>query len=143
MGCNKVPTHPTFLVFFTHIKNYKEIILKNCQIFFWLILGIITYLSAGCAPIYDTEYAMTAPTTSKGKDCIAQCEISKRQCFDWEKKKKAYCELKVELSCDDEEQTMTYQPKAINRRCESYYRHCYQTCGGTVTSQKVCVFGCS
>ncbi|RKZ38775.1 MAG: hypothetical protein DRQ49_13430 [Gammaproteobacteria bacterium] len=113
-------------------------ILKNRHTIFGFI--VIAYLSVGCVPVYETEYALTAPPTSK--DCIAQCQISKHQCFDFEKKKKAYCELKVELSCDDEEQMMTYQPKYINRRCENYYRRCYQDCGGTVTSQKTCIFGC-
>jgi len=112
--------------------------LKNKDFLIFFILAGC-YFSVGCAPIYDNEYNFTAPTTPKGETCIRQCETSKHQCFDLEKKKNAYCSLQVELACD--EKTDWLENK--NRRCESHYRRCYQACGGRIKNQKACISGCN
>ena len=109
----------------------------------WLGIVIGCYLMVGCGPIYNTEYSFKPPLTPEGKTCAFQCKNSELQCEQLEEMKKQSCQLQSQLECKDKKDCSSSSYCSTNfDRCKEMYRNCYQACGGTVESHKVCVMGC-
>ncbi len=119
--------------------------LRNSQNIFGLVLVLGCYLSVGCGPIYETSYSFTAPKVSQGKICVSHCENTRLLCEQNEEIKQEYCELRTERTWKIGSDCYGYRPfcRADYYRCLIHYKNCYQSCGGTVESQDVCVMGCS
>ncbi|GEM_PF-704156 len=110
----------------------------------------------GCGPMYDTRYTMIPPSSSSGRVCIVQCENSKYQCEELEELRKERCEERAESEynrCEwQTRRSEGRQPKwyecsrdscsADSGKCEQRYRSCYESCGGRVSSETVCVANC-
>lgn len=123
-------------------------------------LNKLIYLSflatVSCGPIYDTKYNFIPPTSSEGRACIFQCENSRSQCIELENYRNQDCQQRSDYDqrrCEDD---IRYregrEPKwyecgsnscsVDQERCESQFRYCYQSCGGRVDAQTVCVANC-
>lgn len=111
---------------------------------------------AACGPVYDTQYHFTPPPSSEGRSCVFQCDNSRLQCRQLEDYKNEDCQRRAEYDqrrCEDDiYRRKGREPKWYEcgssscspdyDRCEQLYRSCYQSCGGRVDQQTVCVSGC-
>lgn len=110
-----------------------------------IILAILAYLSVGCSPIYNTEYSLTPPSSSEGRMCVRNCNRDRASCEKSVEARLDSCQRRTEQECEGRQDC----DKLSNScgvedydSCEVQYRSCYQSCGGTVKSEKVCVMGC-
>ena len=115
----------------------------NRQKIVGLTIAFLCYLSVGCGPIYDTKYSFTLPETPQGKMCVSGCERTKFLCERDENRKQENCERQAKRVCEGRRDCYGSPDCLVDySQCESRYRRCYQDCGGTVESRKVCVMGC-
>ena len=127
-----------------------------------LLLLVISFCLA-CGPVFRTNYTFSPPETESGRACIFQCENNKLQCEQLEDAKVDRCEAESSRDYERCERNKEYQydygkgrekcvrncycsrrwcSKANYERCAAKYRSCYQTCGGLVHSETVCVRNC-
>lgn len=120
-------------------------------------------LVAACGPIYGTKYEFLSPRDPQGGACVAQCQQSKDNC-------QTSCQSDYDacLSHEDRDGRENYQryvrerqrekkpaerseqsfinhyhcSNSCDSRCNSYYRGCYESCGGLVIPHKACVAFC-
>lgn len=109
---------------------------------------------AACGPVYRTQHTFTEPTSPEGRTCVFQCQTSKLQCQQIEDLRKDRCEDRADRDRERCIRRLERQKKEVKsydcpldtcsadyERCEEMYRACYQSCGGTITSETVCVSG--
>ncbi len=117
-----------------------------------------------CGPQYKTVHSLTPPSTERGRSCIFQCENAKLQCVQNERLSQQNCNLQAELvyqNCQTKAQTAydacvaggstsCFKGICIKKNCplntvscDDSYRSCYSVCGGTVTSETICVLNCN
>lgn len=120
----------------------------------FLALALLTLI--GCGPIYDTQYQFTPPDDGNGRACIYQCENGREQCTELEELREESCENRAESEyqrcADNIYRRKGRDPKwnecyrescsSDTERCENSYRSCYQSCGGKVRAETVCVANC-
>jgi hypothetical protein len=109
------------------------------------ILIIFACLSVGCSPVYNTEYSFTPPTTPDGHQCVRNCNRAKASCQQNIENRLNSCQRQIEQRCENRQDCdkLSYNCGVVDYEpCEEQYRSCYQSCGGTVKSQSVCVMGC-
>ena len=121
------------------------------------LLGAAGVLLLGaCGPIYDTQYRFTPPESGQGVSCIYQCENSKLQCRQLEEYRADDCTRRAQYEAQRCEADIWRQKGRAPKwyecgssscspeydRCETQYRSCYQSCGGRVDAQTVCVANC-
>ncbi len=121
----------------------RQIFDKYRYKFWWVLIGIGSYLLVGCGPIYNTEYTFEPPQSPEGKSCTFQCKNTELQCEQMEKMREENCLLRSKLECKDQKECSTSSCRTDNDVCEEMYRNCYQACGGTVDTHKVCVLNCN
>jgi hypothetical protein len=127
------------------------------------IIAAATVFLTGCGPVYQTQYSFQAPRGHRARNCIASnCERNKLLC----ERNCAANDRSCEWRASDEAQT-AYHEYAVQQRehnqpisksiddfksdwgcnqscgCDSVYRQCYSTCGGTVIASTVCVAFCN
>ncbi len=121
-----------------------------------LVIFLFPGFLISCGPIYDTQYSYFPPESSEGRACIFQCENSRSQCQELEHYRNQDCERRstydYERCRDDIRYRYDREPKwnecsesscsADEERCDSQFRYCYQSCGGRVDAQTVCVANC-
>ena len=118
-----------------------------------IVLGIFFFVA--CGPVYETRYSLVPPESATGRACIFQCETSQSQCEQIQDLEKDRCEdqsQRDQEQCEWEYRRQGKKPKWYEcgstsctsdyTQCEERFRRCYQTCGGTVSSENVCVYGC-
>lgn len=119
-------------------------------------LAAAVALLSGCGPIYDTQYTFIPPDDGNGRACVYQCENGKQQCEELEELKEESCEERAEAEyarCEeriyrrkgrDPKWNECYRESCSSdsERCETNYRSCYQSCGGKVNAETVCVANC-
>ncbi len=123
----------------------------------WVALALLACLGyAGCGPAFETQYNFTPPPTSEGKTCAFQCDNSRLQCRQLEDYRAQDCQRQSEWDrrqCEEDiYRRKGREPKWYEcggsscntdyERCEGLYRSCYQSCGGRIDAQRVCVSGC-
>ncbi len=122
-----------------------------------LFVGFLVVAMSGCGPMYETSYQLTPPKSSQGQTCVMQCENMKLQCENLAEMKKQMCEdrsaMQVER-CEAEiyrkknrdakwgECSASQSCSDDTERCLKQYHNCYQTCGGKVKAEQVCVMNC-
>ena len=127
-----------------------------------IIFSIITFSLVGCGPIYKKKYYYQAPRSFAARQCIASnCERNKMMCentcaannrsCEWRATEEARINFRQYVR-EQRRQNLPIKKSLSDFRnnwdcnadcgCESVYRRCYQTCGGQVTSQTVCVAFC-
>ena len=120
-----------------------------------LPLLMVSFLTA-CGPVYRTEYTFKPPRTATGRNCAFQCETSRGQCRQIEDLRVDRCEDNSRREVQDCEDRLRWDKNRDSKwyectgdsctadydRCDELYRSCYQSCGGNVTSQTVCVANC-
>lgn len=118
---------------------------------------VLTWLlfCSGCGPVYDTRYSFIPPTDPVGRSCIFQCENSRMQCNQIEELTKMNCEQRArqeQQACQwrmemrgEKEHWYDCTAESCStdtEQCDSMYRSCYESCGGRVEAQTVCVMNC-
>ncbi len=119
----------------------------------------------GCSPVYKTTETLAPPANSAGLRCVAQCQEIKSTCnrsghdrhkscmaeqrISAEKSFYEYRALKmmaiqeVDKTVDDYINPNHCSADASYRRiCNGGFKNCFTMCGGSVTTQKVCVRNC-
>jgi hypothetical protein len=127
-----------------------------------IALGGLLALSfglSGCGPVYSTQYRYTPPVDANGKMCVSQCGNTREMCRATEEarasQEQAQCQQNASMRyalCLSNAKTdqarsqcnsSSYCSRSANtERCETYYRECFQNCGGKIDSFQVCDFGC-
>lgn len=124
----------------------------------WLISTLVLALSA-CGPIYRTDYTYVPPEDSGARQCLNQCLGMQSACRaraeDRAARENADCEQSALLNYSiclataktEAERNRCSSSSFCNKQpnlsvCEAEYRQCYQNCGGTVLSERRCVYGC-
>ena len=122
---------------------------------------LIAFLTS-CGPVYKTNYTYIPPENEEGKSCIFQCDNTKLQCYQLEDMRYQRCLDRADRDyyrCEaNRRYVYNYKKKRRECRhncycfrsscsqtrevCDDRYRTCYQTCGGSVTSETVCVSNC-
>lgn len=112
-----------------------------------------TLLVAGClsacGPIYKTNYSYMPPKSSQGMMCITNCTSAQTNCEQLEELKKENCEHQSEIEyqlCKNSGDKYCIHKSCYSSeygRCRSKFNECYQSCGGTVTTQQVCTAFCN
>ena len=119
---------------------------------------LIAVLMSGtaCGPIYDTQYHYAPPKSYAGQACISQCEGGKYRCRSYQDREARDCERRSEYQAQicamkiyDKKgrdpkwyECNTSSCSADYDLCDSEYRDCYESCGGRVTEQTVCIANC-
>ena len=122
---------------------------------------LLALLLSACGPMYETRYTFVPPKGSSGQACILQCENNRMQCEQLAEMRFQNCEDRADREYRDceHEQVFGYDKKGRwtcvdncycwrdscerdTDRCDALYRTCYQTCGGKVKAQTVCVANC-
>ncbi|OAN52211.1 hypothetical protein A6A04_00470 [Paramagnetospirillum marisnigri] len=129
----------------------------------WLPV-LVVLLLGGCGPVYETVYDLTPPRSAEGRQCATQCQTTQTYC-------KRNCELeedrcrsrardearrdydryvreqrdrgrKVERSESSFESSYGCGDSSCKAECGRDFRTCYTTCGGQVSSRRVCTAFC-
>jgi hypothetical protein len=129
--------------------NFNMIIMsqrlfRNRPKFSWLALIVVCYLNVGCGPVYDSDYSFTPPSTPEGSSCVNKCKNARASCEQDVDARLKDCERRTQRECEGRQDCYTpyYCGVPDYEQCESQYRSCYQSCGGTVKSEEICVMGC-
>ncbi len=125
----------------------------------------LTALLAACAPIYDTQYAFSAPVDARGQACVSRCEADQSGCSYGCRRRAQDCEdEKDRIAAREHERYArwrqaqglhvdrtrlwfrpTYscpQEHACRSVCDAVYRDCFTGCGGRIDARQICVAGC-
>lgn len=122
------------------------------------------FLIQGCGPIYETTYDYTPPPSDEGRFCATQCQSLQQHCrsdcsheeracerqkvreaeraYDRYVRERRADKQKVERTLDSFKSYRSCGADECRETCESDFRLCYETCGGTVTGVTRCVAGC-
>jgi hypothetical protein len=123
-----------------------------------LILLIFAMLLTACGPIYKNSYFYQAPATSQGQACIDTCIAKKKNCESACSLKDQDCRMKARQEAYfnyknylEKQKAQGLPKKSVGDfdygyfhcghacDCVSAFNSCYESCGGTVSSKKVCV----
>lgn len=124
------------------------------------LLMILTFGLSGCGPSYHVKHSYTPPVSKDAKLCLTQCQIIKNQCKQNRLLKEQLCRnanrfyigsgsgRKGKRNNRARFQFMHSIPLSNacyseDTSCSAEYNTCYQTCGGKVKTEKVCVSGCN
>lgn len=122
------------------------------------VFAVGTLLLAGCIDRYRTETTYTPPS-KPAPACINSCDADARLCASKAKATAENSQQKCERAAnDDYERCLGNAQGELGRSsctrrlclgksersdsCEAQYQGCYQSCGGTVSSEPVCRFLC-
>lgn len=124
-----------------------------------LLIGILC-LSA-CGPVYKTEYKYVPPKSDNGKQCAVQCVESKAYCQQGCQARESQCRALAHREAIHQfrqykhEQLAHGKPIKKSERdfeytsqcnqscgCDDMFNMCYQTCGGVIKENKICVAFC-
>lgn len=120
---------------------------------------------AGCelTPVYETRYSFTPPKSQEGRTCAAQCLMHQQTCSSECSSGYQACKDREEDVAQREyhrylkEQHRLKKPvklgiinfrrgdcssKYCHDECGSFYRECFQLCGGQVSARQVCTAFC-
>lgn len=110
---------------------------------------------AACGPIYDTRYSFTPPSTPQGQSCLFHCSQLQDQCEQLEDHRQELCEERARYERERCERDLRRDGKKVKwydcgtesctsdyDRCAQQYRSCYESCGGKVSAEQVCVMNC-
>lgn len=128
-----------------------------------VVLVLIATLLSACGPIYRTEYSYQPPKANLANMCISQCIQSKSMC-------EQMCQMRNENCRERAHQDALFQFEAYKREqrargerinksvsdfdqsyrcgmstscdCTPAYNACYNSCGGKVIENKICVAFC-
>ncbi|PWC33856.1 agenet domain-containing protein [Azospirillum sp. TSO35-2] len=130
-----------------------------------LCFAVLSLLSA-CGPVYETQYSLTPPTSAEGRLCVSQCQqtrnfcrqncgMSQQACVNDARSRALYeyqayvnrqtAEKKpIKKSVSDfDHSSYSCGTNSCESRCEADYRDCFGgSCGGRVTSKRVCTAFC-
>lgn len=120
-----------------------------------LSLLALLFSVVSCGPQMQTNYQYFPPENPQGQACIFQCENSRMQCQHIQDMEYQRCQDRAEdryQRCEDSNEYRRKDDKQYcyreycsspdGERCDNSYRSCYQSCGGRVTSETVCVANC-
>lgn len=113
-------------------------------------------------PVFRTDTSYIAPGTAQGASCAASCQTSEQVCkarmedFSrseypacMERAKQTYIQcmqgdykMGCQLSRQNAETVCSYDLSPDYGSCEASYNSCYQSCGGEVIRDRVCVQNC-
>ena len=124
------------------------------------VVVALTLAAAGCGPIYSTEYRFIPPSDAQSRACIGECNAGKNQCRASAQNKAENERLHCEVDAgNDYEHCLTSarsddarhncskrscyaSSDSDNALCDSDFRGCFQSCGGTIETQQICTFNC-
>lgn len=124
-----------------------------------MILGIN---ACSTEPVYRTKTSYVAPKTSQEATCAASCRTTEQICRGraddfaraeypacMERAKQTYVQcmrgdykMGCPLARQNAENACTYNMTTNYGSCTSSYNSCYESCGGKVVREKVCVKNC-
>lgn len=123
--------------------------------YYLITLTLAVLLITGCGPVYNTTYRLTPPKSASGRSCILNCSTIQSQCEHLERIEADRCEDRSrweQRECERDFERRGEKPKWYDcvadsctpelERCEEQYRRCYESCGGEVHAETVCVSGC-
>ncbi len=114
-----------------------------------LFIILIPNLLTACGPIYSTSYSYLPPRSSQGMMCISNCTSAQGNCEQLEELKDQNCRQQAEFAyqlCKNRGEKDCYHSSCYSSRsdhCTYRFNECYQSCGGTVTPQRVCTAFCN
>jgi len=132
----------------------------------FLLLGLILLIfGTACSPLYDTRYTFTPPASAEGTVCATQCAVTESYCRQSCQLNQNACEQQARADAARDFDVYVYEQKRKNRPIKkslrdferSYYcpsrtncestcaanqRACHQNCGGSISSERVCVAFC-
>ncbi len=125
----------------------------NTNYFFVLSASVLMF---GCGPVFRTNYTYTPPESSHGRACVYSCDTTKVNCEHLERMREENCDERARLEkerCERDFELRGKKPKwsdcwsssscsANLDHCHQLYVSCYQSCGGKVRSEEVCVSNC-
>lgn len=129
------------------------------------LLFLLSLLLISCGPRFRTDYQLTPPKSSSGRQCIFSCqsrlqeceakdEYAYQNCLNRAESTYQVCEAGKQMGPDPVLGWMTplcikncycsrdYCSRPSGEHCKQRYHECYQNCGGTVTANTVCVANC-
>lgn len=131
------------------------------KLFSVLVILVGMFCLSACGPVYKTDYQYVPPKSNNGKLCAVQCTESKAYCKQACNARKSQC-----LSLARREAMHQYRlykdqqleyGKPVKKSpsdfeyssqceqscgCNDMFNLCYQTCGGVIKENKVCVAFC-
>lgn len=124
------------------------LLLIGKQIIFQVGLVITMIIMAACA---TTHERYIYPTSSEGKACVLQCDMTKMQCEQMQTMKYDNCKQQEQLENERWQQCLNEMryyrwktcslPSSKNcglspdvSSCKSQWKSCFQTCGGAITT---------
>ena len=143
----------------------RKMILRKSG-FLSFINGVLLLLIAGCGPVYQTTYELRPPENYQGRVCSNQCSQTQQFCQQNCSSQIQMCEYNERLRSENEYYGYVEQQRAANKKvvltpesfydsfrcsrstetcqaqCESSYRSCFASCGGTVIPHTQCVADC-
>ncbi len=139
---------------FTYLRRKQE--MKANQILKLLCIMGFYVLCSGCGPKMKTMYHLTPPDSAGGGVCTGQCENARYQCERNDDEDYRRCKDRAEDDyerCKDNNEyrrkkdqeycVRQYCAKPKEEHCLDRYHSCYESCGGRVTSETVCVANCN
>ncbi len=117
-----------------------------------------------CTPVYKTVYELDPPSSAAGLQCVSQCQQLKSACRQSGRTAYELCRAearaeaerrfadyrvarieqgkKVKKSIRDFDRSYRCTRGANDKICESDFRGCFTSCGGTVTPYSYCTAFC-
>ena len=129
------------------------------------LVACLAFLAVGfnaCGPVFKTNYTYIPPKTSQGQACVFQCQNTQQHCEQLEEMRYERCldrnEADYYRCLRDQRYVYNYKKgrqecvencycsrgycSRDEERCGEQYRGCYQTCGGEVLAETICVSNC-
>jgi hypothetical protein len=126
-----------------------------------LAILAVTFLIAGCGPIYKTTYTYVPPKSYRARMCLNQCLSAKSQCAINCRMINQRCHANADYAAEPAYRTYMRQQRRqgkpalaslgsfadysgcqANCSCAADYRQCYTNCGGKVIADTVCTAFC-
>lgn len=130
-----------------------------------ILVSLATLMLGGCAalgpdgaPATRSEYLYAAPPSPEGQRCVSVCDRRKAQCQAVAENDSANGHQRCEQQAQDEYENCAMRTTSFSEKrqcyrktcpvtvsdanCDSAYRHCFESCGGTVWSRQVCEGPC-
>ena len=128
-----------------------------------LVVAWCALLLAACSPMYETVYSFTLPNSQEGRICAAQCLMHKQTCVSECGSSNEVCQARIEAETrhkyreyvkERQRKKLSLKLKEMdfrtgscsygscNNQCSSFYRECFELCGGRVTATQVCTAFC-